>query len=193
MALPLLARLRCSDMIHDIFRRYPLPKIETRHDLIENLRFNYSLMLATENLLQVAGFDEKLEEERGHAEWLKRDIEGMGESVPVIDHEAAAIAGAQYYYIAHVDRRMLLGYMAVLECRPVPPDVMDGLEERFGKLFTVRYHADVDPGHGEEVIRQIEACDEVLRKKIYYNVEYTASWLKIALEKRMTHLEMEHG
>ncbi len=171
-----------------ILDRYPLPEIRTRTDLIENLKFVYSLSVAIESLLVMAGMPEKYHEEKGHADWLKRDLEALGETVPVIDHDAAMMAGSQYYYIRHVDPRMLLGYMAAMECRPMPLESVDMLESQYGPLPCLRHHAIADIDHGNEVLLQIDAVEnEDLKKKILYNCEQTAAGLQAVLQKRLNH------
>jgi len=70
---------------------YPIPRIDLRNreTFIENLLFLHALILASEPLIEEAlkrpmsielkSFYEKhLEEERGHAKWLREDLLSIG-------------------------------------------------------------------------------------------------------------------
>lgn len=145
--------------------------------MVENLRFVYGLIVASEDLTRFAAelsdmdyFRVKARQETGHAKWLLDDLLDMGESVPPLDHDAACIAGAQFYYIRYVSPLMLLGYMSALESTPMPLSEVDALEELYGKLPTLRYHAEHDIEHGQDVIAEIRKVkDPALRAKIAYN------------------------
>lgn len=152
----------------------------------------YFLMVSSEDLLSLAYeksgyeyFKNKLEEERGHSEWLSKDIESLEGSILGSDYDAAAIAGAQYYYIRHVSPLMLLGYMAVLECNPMPMAEIDRLESLYGKLPTLRYHAEHDIKHGDEVIDEIyKITDNELLSKVLFNGHCTAKAIGFILKSR---------
>jgi hypothetical protein len=63
--------------------------------------------------------------------------------------------GAQYYWIFHYHPVALLGYIGLLEGYPPTIDTIDELMMSTGysaKAFrTLRKHAELDPGHGEEL------------------------------------------
>lgn len=163
-------------MIHDILAQYPLPPITTKAQLVRHLQFCHSLMVATDPLLELAGMEEKRHEEQGHALWLAEDLARLGLSTIPYDYTAAAIAGAQYYFIRHLDPLVLLGYCAVLECRTFSLAQVDVMEAILGPLPCVRFHAEHDEAHGAEVLRQIDAIEnETLLGWIYRNAADTAS------------------
>jgi len=163
-------------MIHEILAQYPLPPIQTKAQLVRHLQFCHSLMIATDPLLDLAGMEEKRDEEKGHADWLKQDLAALGIPTIPYDFTAAAIAGAQYYFIQHLDPRVLLGYCAVLECRTFTTAQVDAMEAIVGPLPCVRFHAEHDMQHGAEVLRQIdEIKNETVKGWIYRNAADTAA------------------
>lgn len=163
-------------MIHDILAQYPLCPITTKAQLVRHLQFCHALMVATDPLLDLAGMDDKREEEKGHALWLEQNLANLGIPTIPYDFSAAAIAGAQYYLIRHLDPRVLLGYCAVLECRTFTAAQVDVMESILGPLPCVRFHAEHDLQHGAEVLKQIDAIEnETLKQWIYCNARDTAS------------------
>ena len=179
-------------MIHDILAQYPLPPIQTKAQLVRHLQFCHSLMVATDPLLDLAGMEEKRDEEKGHADWLKQDLAALGIPTIPYDFTAAAIAGAQYYFIQHLDPRVLLGYCAVLECRTFTPVQVDAMEAIVGPLPCVRFHAEHDEQHGAEVLRQIdEIKNETVTGWIYRNAADTAAAITSITRIRLAQ-ECEH-
>lgn len=163
-------------MMNQIFAQYPLAPITTKAQLVRHLQFCHALMVATDPLLTLAGMDRKRDEEQGHALWLEQDLANLGIPTIPYDFSAAAIAGAQYYWIQHLDPRVLLGYCAVLECRTFTAAQVDMMEAILGPLPCVRFHADHDQAHGAEVLKQIDAVEnEILKQWIYCNARDTAS------------------
>jgi len=68
----------------------------------------------------LAYFRKHIPEETGHDDWVLDDLEALGfrrEDVlkRIPPPSAAALAGAQYYWIRHVHPVALLGFIAVLE------------------------------------------------------------------------------
>lgn len=169
-----------------------VPVIRSRSHLVENLRFMYALIVASEDLTLLAAhisglpyFFDKAREEIGHAQWLKDDISEMGEEAPRVDHDAACIAGSQFYYIKYVSPLMLLGYMAALECNPMPMGDVERLEKTYGRLPTLRYHAEHDLLHGRDVLAEIEKIpDPDLRLKIAYNARCTKAHIARVMQSR---------
>lgn len=155
-----------------------------------NLSFAMQLMVASEGLLRASivrlqhaaepfsqelhsYFLEHLAEETGHYEWMAEDL--AGEDV-AFHWGAAELAGMQYYLVEHVHPAALLGYMLVLECFPMPLEVVDQLEAVHGTklLRTLRYHAVHDQDHGRDVLAMVERAPEQLKQWIYQNAIQTA-------------------
>jgi hypothetical protein len=104
--------------------------------------------------------DEHIPEERDHDEWLLDDLEVVGRSRSEIlarppPARAAAVVGAQYYWIEHYHPVTLLGYIALLEGYPPDPQTIDELARRTGypraAFRTLLAHAELDPGHAAEL------------------------------------------
>jgi hypothetical protein len=160
-------------------------------DLLTQMTFNHALMVATEGLLIAAGMFDRLPTEQDHAEWLKQDILRLGGAIPDCDCDAAAIAGAQYYHIFHRDPRMLLGYMAALECNPTPLPMVDALEELYGPLPCLRHHAIHDLDHGQLVREEILAIpDSTLQDHIMKNFQWTVTAIRQVLTARIAKTEV---
>lgn len=153
-----------------------------RPTLLANLVFIHQVITATEGLLQAAidassgalreYFVDHIEEERGHAEWLRADLESAGvdcKSQP-LSRSAVAMAGTQYYLVNHVTPAAMLGYMMVLECLPIPVQVVEMLEVEHGKdlLRTARFHAEHDIGHGARLLEIVDEhyCDEIMQSAV---------------------------
>lgn len=144
-------------------------------------------MLASEHLLTEAweqSTDDALRayylkhllDERDHARWLAADLDTLGIE-KVFDFRSAALAGLQYYLIYHRDPALLLGYMLVLEGWPKPPEILDNLEERYGPLRSLRYHAEHDPAHTEELRAIIASQPPATQAAIRENAEFVRTWL----------------
>lgn len=151
----------------------------------------YWLMVASEDLLLVASaqadygrlrnyYLDHRHEERNHQIWLKHDLENLGVNL-VHDFRAAAIAGSQYYLIYHYHPALLLGYMHVLEAWPKPLDVIEKLEESYGPLRCLRYHAEHDPKHTEDLKAEIAALPVELQAPVETNSQWVRTWLGIVL------------
>lgn len=146
--------------------------------LIPNLIFLYHLIRASENLLSVAiaqsppgrlkaYFEQHLEEERGHAQWLVEDLKWVDidvaqTRVPLL---AVQMAGSVYYLIYHAHPAALLGYMKVLESWPMDKARFAELGRAYPKplLRTVNYHIDHDPQHFQDLLAIIESIPEQQR------------------------------
>ncbi len=134
-------------------------------ELISNLVFLYHTIVASEELLKLAAensygelrdyFLRHLEKERGHAQWLADDLRTIGIDVKrtKIPIEAVEMVGSVYYFILHVDPVALLGYMRVLEGKTISIDELERLEKLYSRelLRTLRYHAEHDPNHSQEL------------------------------------------
>lgn len=133
--------------------------------MLDHLAFWYQVIISSELLLKEAAFlleeegwegDLKkfylkhLEDERGHAKWLKEDL---GDHPVELHFTAAALAGTAYYLVRHLHPVALLGYMLALEGTPIAMEYVEAVEEKHGKAVarTLRLHAEEDPKHFEEL------------------------------------------
>ena len=111
-------------------------------------------------------FRHHIPEETGHDDWVLDDLELLGyprkevlKRIP--PPSAAALAGAQYYWIRHVHPVALLGFIAVLE--GTPPDVafFEATADRIGvprKAFSnLLLHGKLDPQHRDDLDRALDA------------------------------------
>jgi len=149
----------------------PAVDLTDRDTLVENLIHSYFMMVASEELLNVAVtkstgglqdyYKSHLEEERGHAAWLAEDLLTAGVDVTVIDPPiwCTEIVGAQYYTLNHQHPSVFLGYLAVLEGFPVAAERLAAAEIAVGHslLRTLRYHAVNDIQHGADVWGAVES------------------------------------
>lgn len=152
------------------------------HVLRANLSFAYRLMVASVPLLQFAipkaqgslleYYKRHLEEESGHDEMLKRDLANLGVVEVPHFYDAAQLAGAQYYLIAHEHPAMLLGYMHALESGTMRVELVDQLSRDHGaELTALRHHAIHDPGHKVDLEEMISSLGEELRSRVLWNEE----------------------
>ena len=150
----------------------PFIDLSSRQTFIANMMFMHGLMVASEDLIDVAlstnrcelplieYFTTHREEERDHAQWLRDDLESVGITIPRVHWQAASIAGTQYYLIKHVSPHALIGYMAALEHKPMPLVTVAELEKRYGKslLRTVRYHSEHDIDHTRDLLAFVRSA-----------------------------------
>ena len=178
-----------------------------REMLVLNLVFLHQVIRSTESLMQCAiseyrddgGFDKQFntymrlhaEEESNHDSWLADDLKDNGidlQSYPLM-RTAVEMAGTQYYLIKHIHPSAILGYMAVLEGFPMELDDVKNLEDKHGEslLKTLRYHAEHDLDHREEVFNMLDKSPQQLHDIIMksavqtavYIVEVTHQWNKL--------------
>ena len=113
-----------------------------------------------------AYFERHIDEELRHDEWLLEDLDALGwdraqvlERVP--SPAVAGVVGAQYYWIFHYHPVALLGYTTLLEGYPPGPEDVELLMARTGlgadAFRTMRGHAELDPGHAEELFEAIDS------------------------------------
>ena len=107
------------------------------------------------------------QEELDHALWLLQDIQVLGVAPELVlarqpAAAIAALAGSQYYWIYHYHPGFLLGYLAVLECYPLTTEQIVRFQQGTGypdaAFRTLCKHAELDPGHGDEVNRVLAEC-----------------------------------
>lgn len=174
--------------------QYPLPVLNLgdRRIFTANMQFMYALIVASEPLLLAAlerelpdglreFYTEHYEEERGHADMLRDDLQFLGAQPEMLDWNAPQIAGMQYYLVKHGPPEALLGYMAALESRPMPMAMVDALGAIHGEnaVRTLRHHARHDVQHSKEIEQQINAVSDP--GPILVNARLTASLLAQAL------------
>lgn len=187
------------DKIREARAGYGSINLLNRRVFLDNLAMSLQMMAASEKLIRIAlwrldltesefnkalhaYFVEHLQEETGHYDWMRADLEG--EEVG-FDWAGAELAGTQYYLVNHEHPATLLGYMAVLECFPVPLALVEELEIAHGQrvMRTVRYHAVHDQDHGKDVLRMIEMAPPKLQELIVENAIRTAHKIGAAQEK----------
>ncbi|MFE1440585.1 iron-containing redox enzyme family protein [Streptomyces sp. NPDC058739] len=104
------------------------------------------------------------EEERDHDAWLLEDLAAIGAAPAAVPHPVVVeLAGAQYYRIEHEHPVALLGYIAVLEGNAPGPRLADRLAGTTGlppaAFRTVREHAELDGGHVDDLLRELDALE----------------------------------
>lgn len=183
--------------IRGVMNQWPLPDLGDQDTFIRNLVFLHRVILASESLLEFAVpradgalrdyYADHLEEERRHDEWLALDLESVGVDVGAEPYpiEAVAAAGSQYYLVGHVDACALLGYMAVLECFPMPVDRLEELEGIHGLPLcrTLRHHAMHDIAHSADLLEQVDSLNEKQFQLVVQNAVQTALFIGSAISK----------
>ena len=105
-------------------------------------------------------YAKRIPEELDHDEWLLDDLEGLGYDREQIKTRAplpsaAALIGAQFYYIERGLPITLLGYMAALEGYPPTDRLLDAAIEATGypaaAFRMLRKHAHLDIHHKREL------------------------------------------
>jgi hypothetical protein len=105
-------------------------------------------------------------EETGHDEWVLDDLETLGfkredilKRIP--SPSAAALAGAQYYWIRHVHPVAILGFIAVLEGTPPEVEFFEQTADRIGvprRAFSnLILHGKLDPQHRDDLDHTLDA------------------------------------
>lgn len=183
--------------IRGVMNQWPLPDLGDQATFIRNLVFLHRVILASESLLEFAVpradgelrdyYADHLEEERRHDEWLALDLESVGVDVDAEPYpiEAVAAAGSQYYLVGHVDPCALLGYMAVLECFPMPVERLEQLEGIYGLPLcrTLRHHAMHDISHSADLLEQVDSLNEKQFQLVVQNAVQTALFIGSAISK----------
>jgi len=163
--------------VEELRKEAPLLELSNKTVLIHNLIWMYQVIVASENLMELARdaapeasrvfhkyMRTHLEEERGHAKWLADDLATLGVDVRYmpLNRSAVELVGTQYYLINHVSPAAILGYMAVLEGFPFPLDVLEQLEAIHGvePLRCLRYHAENDIEHRKELFKVIDHIND---------------------------------
>jgi hypothetical protein len=183
---------------------WPAVNLRDRRLLLNNLKFMWHCMRASEDMLSAASvrayveknksleayYTEHADEERRHDEWLARDLSTAGvyvDALPV-DWIAASMVGATIYAIRYRGACALLGYMAVMECYSMTEMDLHALETEHGVplLRTLRHHVVNDPDHGTDVRAQIDALNtEDFNLALQCALE-TAHWIYHACQRMLT-------
>lgn len=111
-------------------------------------------------------FRHHIPEETGHDDWVLDDLETLGfrrqdvlKRIP--PPSAAALVGAQYYWIRHVHPVALLGFIAVLEGTPPDVQFFEATADRIGvprKAFSnLLLHGKLDPQHRDDLNTALDA------------------------------------
>lgn len=142
-------------------------------------------------------FLEHAAEEDGHVEWLLDDLASMGIAPSRVKQRLpypgiAALVGAQYYLMKHVDPIAYLGFLAVLES----PAQMDFLREVAGRTGIplqcmschVR-HAELDPDHVVEFDEMLDglAISPAQRELITVSAITTIGYLEDVFTEILEH------
>lgn len=186
---------RLVESVRTVMNRWPIVDLGDRLTFLRNLLFMHRIIVASESLLEVASknasgairtyYLNHLEEERRHDEWLAEDLLSADIDVRSCPYDclAVATAGAQYYLIHHVDPAALLGYMAVLECFPMPIDRLEWLESIHGTRLcrTLRHHAVHDVSHAVDLLAAIDSVDARRFELISQNAVQTAANIGAAI------------
>jgi len=105
-------------------------------------------------------------EERGHDQWVLDDLQALGFDRRQMEKRlpspaSAAMVGAQYYWIDHVDPVAVLGYVAVVEGDPPREDDILAIVEQTGlpveAFSNMLRHARLDPAHQAEFDEALDA------------------------------------
>lgn len=138
-------------------------------------------------------------EERGHDLWVLEDFEALGHSRDALldrvpSTTAAALVGAQYYWILHEHPVALLGYIAVLEGSPPDEAALGRVIERSGlppaAFGTLLRHARLDRKHREDLDRLVDALPlsqrhlDVLGANAIRSVDFLARLAEEAVARR---------
>ena len=162
--------------------------------LIENLCFMYGVIIASAPLLEFAishledgdlqdYYRRHLTQETGHDQMLLNDLAGLGITDVAEYHQAAQIAGSQYYLVAHDHPALLLGYMHFLESNALNEEMVASIEAHHGvDLECLYHHAKADPAHTKELEAQISKLDAKLRERVIWNERATARFFNSVIE-----------
>lgn len=158
-------------MIHLV--RGPAVVVKDRALLLQAFARIHSIIIASENLLDVAAtqakdselaiyFLDHLKEETGHAQWLAEDLAAAGVKPIPPSAIVMEIVGSIYFMIFHIHPAALLGYMLVMESSPLSGAQLEELENIHGHSLvrTLRHHVENDPAHLSRLCEMIDKSDQ---------------------------------
>lgn len=150
----------------------------------------YYTSYSTRMLAFAAGWSDKSEksfykrsikhisEEQGHDIVALNDLKNLGENIDSYSELGVtrAMWESQFYKIQK-DPAFLLGYILGLEAFAVRTlrEFYSVLHKHYpeNSLLFVKVHADDDPDHVEEALKQIEACTADQQKEIFISYQHT--------------------
>ena len=174
-----LAQPRVQGIAQRFWRHRNVEEVFKRH--LQNLYFTVSssrplLEHALEHSKQMPDdavaralipyFEEHIEEEEGHDEWVLDDLEVLGVNrdtakTRVPPPAVATLTGSQFYYISNVHPVALTAYQAVVEGNPPRVEFLDGIVERTSipkqALGSFYKHAEIDKHHGKALWAMLDA------------------------------------
>lgn len=127
-----------------------------------------------------------IREEQGHDLMALKDAANLGCNTQAVSElgSTRALWEPQFYKIQRTPLS-LLGYILCLEMLAVDqfPSLLSTLKVNFpnNKHDFVRVHAEDDPEHVEEALKQISACNEQEKLTIFKNFEQTADLYRLML------------
>lgn len=129
-----------------------------------------------------------IREEQGHDLIAKNDLEKLGGSLSNL-HERGVTRSLwePQFYKMQKSPAALLGYILALEELAVK--TFGVLHTKLSEVYPkeacrfVQVHADDDPDHVEEALKQIEACTPEQREAIYANYVQTCDLYRLMLEE----------
>lgn len=136
-----------------------------------------------------------IHEERSHDEWLLEDLErlGVARSSVIAERPSRAVAelvGAQYYWIAHHDPVLLLGYIFALEANSPSAGLIDHLQswglDSAGALSTLREHSELDGDHTADLVAVLNRIPVALADGLGANLLATLDRLSRALDELLS-------
>ena len=129
-----------------------------------------------------------IREEQSHDLIAVRDLEKLGsQREKYAELEICRSLWEPQFYKMQRNPKILLGYILALENLAVMtfPKLNQVLQETYGKeaCHFVRVHAEDDPDHVEEAVRQIEACTADEQEEILKNFNQTCVAYRLLLEE----------
>ncbi len=129
-----------------------------------------------------------IREEQGHDMMALKDAANLGcETTKVLELGSTRALWEPQFYKIQRNPLSLLGYILCLEMLAVKhfPELLKRLRENFpeSRHDFVRVHAEDDPEHVEEALKQIDACTQEERLIILKNFEQTADLYRFMLNE----------
>jgi hypothetical protein len=163
-----------------------MSRLFNRAFLIENMLYLHGMIVASAPLLKFAipkcggelrdYYRKHLKEEEGHDRMSRDDLSELGITDITPSFQAAKMAGAQYYLIAHESPACLLGYMLALESNALNMFHVEQLVRAHGtELSCLRHHAKHDGQHMADLLEQIEYLTPRQKALVSWNHDNTIS------------------
>lgn len=182
-----------------IVESYPKFRLDAKNLHVGAMGVCYHSMVASEPLLKLAArlpgkhrqyFIEHEREERGHEEWMKKDIHALGGTIGYPQECIITMCGELYYKVRHLGPEHLLGYMAVIEGFPNPPEVIERLKKIYSEgSHCLAYHAANDVAHFRDLNEQLE----LVNRDMYPAVTRTAIRTATLYGKALWNMVFQQG